>query len=178
MKKHLVSYFGAVLVGVFMITVTPNITHAEGVTYQPQTKGEMLAYLYGRIAQLMQIKQLVDRGKTLEQAVAEATVDYVTASTHRAVEITETTAVLRGEVNLFGKATAQAWFEYGEDEKFLDQRTNQVSIRSVYDRPVRVSLRALESDERYYFRIVVTDREGVVTYGSVYEFRTDELDEE
>lgn len=164
-------------VSLFMLAlITPSASQAATQTsaYQPQTQEEIRAYLYGRIAQLMQIKQLLDQGNTLQQAVDQVTVDYATISTYKATEIEATTAILRGEVNLSGKATASAWFEYGIDDDFLDQRTNKVSVRTAYERAVRVQVRNLKEDQRYYYRIVTQDNNKLVTYGQVYGFRTDE----
>ncbi|NCT02135.1 hypothetical protein GW766_02710 [Candidatus Parcubacteria bacterium] len=174
MKKN-INFFGSVLVLSLIMSVVPITASAETLAYQPQTQAEKVAYIYGRIAQLLQIKQFIDKGKTWEEATALSQVDYVTMSTHKAIDSTATTAVLRGEVNIYGKATASAWFEYGTDKDFLDQRTNQVSIRSVYDRAVRVSVRSLKPDQRYYFRMATTDNNKIVTYGDVYSFSTDEL---
>jgi hypothetical protein len=176
MKNHTKNIFSGLFI--LLLVFSASLASAQTLSYQPQTQAEKLAYLYGRIAQLMQIKQLLDRGNTLAEAVSQATVDYVTIDTHRAVEVDETSAVLRGEVNLYGKATAQAWFEYGQDENFLDQRTNQTYIRTAYDRPVRTSVNYLEEDERYYFRLVAMDASGYVIYGPVFSFHTDETEDE
>lgn len=175
--KKLQVFMSTIVIASFIVAMVPSTALAQSITYQPQTQAEMTAYLYGRIAQLLQIKQLLDKGKSWEEAVSLSQVDYATMSTHKAIDVEVTTAVLRGEVNLYGKATAQAWFEYGTDEDFLDQRTNQVSVRSAYDRAVRVAVRSLKPDERYYFRMATVDNNKIVTYGEVYAFRTDEIDE-
>lgn len=178
MKNNIKLTLGGILVAMVFCVITTPFAFAQTTTYQPQTQAERIAYIQGRIAQLMQIKQLLDRGNTLAEAVAQSTVDYVTIDTHKATDVGVTTAILRGEVNLFGKATAQAWFEYGEDEDFLDRRTNQVYIHSVYDRPVRTKIDNLKEDERYYFRIVTVDTSKIVSYGPIYSFTTDEVDED
>lgn len=172
-NKHIKRGFVAVAL-LFILVFPAQSFAAATLQYKPQTQAEMLAYLYGRIAQLMQIKQLLDQGNTLQQATEQATVDFVTVDTHSAREIEDTTAILRGEVNLFGDATATAWFEYGQDEDFLDQRTYRRYIRTAYDRALRENVTRLEEDERYYFRIVATDKDGLVYYGTVHSFRTDE----
>ena len=174
--KNLSHTISAVLIVSMVLVMTPAEAFAQTLNYQPQTQAERIAYLYGRIAQLLQIKQLLDQGKSWNEAVALAQVNYVTIQTHKALEVEATTAILRGEVNLYGKATAQAWFEYGLDDDFLDQRTGKVTIRSAYERAVRVGLRNLKPDERYYFRLVTSDSNGIVTYGDIYAFRTDELE--
>ncbi len=164
------------VVGLLMMALVVTPFGVSAATYQPQTKAEIIAYLYGRISQLMEIKQSLERGDTITEATRQTDIGLVTVDTHKATEIEDTTAVLRGEVSLFGEATADAWFEYGQDEDFLDQKTRKQSVRTVYDRPVRISVSRLEEDERYYFRIVALDRDGNAYYGSVFQFRTDEED--
>lgn len=146
--------------------------YSSAATYQPRTNQELIAYLYGRIIQLNEIKQMIDSGKSWSD-VSKLEVNYVLVETHKATEIEETTAVLRGEVQLFGDATASVWFEYGEDENFLDQKTSRKSVRSAYDRAVRIKIDDLEDDERYYFRIVSLNKDKTISYGEVYQFRTD-----
>jgi len=172
------SSFAFVVAFILLVSfVTPVVASAQTISYKPQTKGEQVAYLYGRIAQLMAIKTLLDKGNTLQEAVNQSSVDFATGETRSALEVTDTTAVLRGEVTLFGDTTAKAWFEYGVDEDFLDQKTRQVSIRGAYDRAVREVVTKLLDDERYYFRIAVMTGE-IVQYGEVYGFRTDEPEDE
>lgn len=154
----------------------PSISYAS-VDYQPQTNAEIIAYLYGRISQLLDIQATLESGGTISSLDSDFLLDYVSVTTHSAAEVESTTAVLRGEVKLFGKLTASAWFEYGEDEDFLDQKTSKKSIRSVYDRAVRIKVTGLEDDERYYFRLVTLNKDKTISYGRVYSFRTDESDD-
>lgn len=158
-----------------LVTLVAPISAAAS-TYQPQTRGEMIAYLYGRIAQLIEIRNMLERGGAVAQSSSQFTSDLVTMDTHKALEVEATTAVLRGEVLLYGDAFAQVWFEYGTDGNFLDQRTGKYSIRTAYDRAVRVNVSRLEEDERYYFRIAGIDQSGNVYYGPIHQFRTDESD--
>lgn len=155
-------------------TVIPERASAQTyATYQPRTQAEMVAYLYGRISQLMEIKAQLERGGSVNVTTIPG-LSLVSADTRSASEITATTAFLRGEVILFGDSTAQVWFEYGRDQGFLDQRTNKVNIRSAYDRAVRFQVRNLSDDTRYYFRIVSQDNKGNLQYGPVFSFRTHE----
>lgn len=161
-----------------LLLVIPVLSQAatQTLSYKPQTKQEMIAYLYGRISQLLEMQQAYGQTGSVSTP-NQSLFDYVSVETHSATDVADTTAILRGEVILFGKATANAWFEYGQDSDFLDQRTNKVSIRSAYERAVRIQVRNLEPDERYYFRIVTEDKNKLVKYGPVYAFRTDESNE-
>lgn len=146
------------------------------VAYQPRTTAEMIAYLYGRISQLMEMKQALQTNTSGTPTVS--LVKFIDIQTQKASDVEATTAVLRGEVLLHGGQTAKVWFEYGENEHFLDLKTRQVSVKSVYDRAQRANVSKLKEDKRYYFRIVAQDKNGVVQYGDVYQFRTDEGDED
>ncbi len=156
--------------------VVPQFSLASQVsTYQPRTTNELIAYLYGRIAQLLEIQRMIENGGTAP--VTAPAFNFVSVHTRSASEVEANTAVLRGEVFLYGDVTASVWFEYGEDADFLDLRTRKVSVRSLYDRAVRAEVKSLEDEERYYFRIAAADSRGNVSYGDVYAFRTDEADE-
>lgn len=165
----------SLLVAVTMlITAVPNAAQAQSVIqFQPRTTQELIAYLYGRIVQLQEIQKLMGRGGS-SQTGTQSLTNYVTVETKKADRITNFSAVLRGETLLFGKATAEVWFEYGQDEDFLDFKTRKKTVRSAYDRSTRNYVKNLEDDERYYFRLVAKDNKGVVTYSSIYSFRTDE----
>lgn len=169
-KKFIVSF-------VILLIFVPSVSKAAtSINYHPQTNAEVIAYLYGRISQLLDMQKTLESGGTISSLDDTFLLDYVTVTTHKAIEIEETTAVLRGEVNLYGDMIANAWFEYGEDEDFLDQKTSKKSVRSVYDRAVRIQVRNLEDEERYYFRLVTLNKDNSVSYGKVRSFRTDEAD--
>jgi len=157
-----------------MVLSAPSSVVAETIVFTPQTERELMAYLYGRISQLQDLKSMLE-GSSAGSGVSLSSVS-VSIETMKASEINATDAVLRGEVWLNNEATAKVWFEYGEDEDFLDLRTSQVSVRSAYDRAVRVKVTRLMEDERYYFRLVAQDKDGIVIYGDVRGFTTDELD--
>lgn len=166
-------YFtGVITILLLVVLVTPTVSYAT--TYQPRTQAEMIAYLYGRISQLMEIQAALGQGGG--GAVAKILPKTVTVTTYRAVEVTDKTAILRGEIILAEKNTARVWFEYGEDEDFLDRKTVQKTIRTIYDRGLRIILTNIEDDERYYFRIVALDNNGDVHYGETFAFRTKESD--
>jgi len=173
MKNYLLRVIALFIV---VAVTVPNLALAESyIQYQPRTTQELIAYLYGRIVQLQEIQKLIEGGSS-SQSSTQSLFDYVSVDTHKATEVTDTTAYLSAEVELHGKATAYAWFEYGQDEDFLDQKTGKVSVRSAYDRAIRKQVRSLEEDERYYFRIVAEDNKKAVKYGEIFAFRTDESD--
>lgn len=165
---------GSFVAGMLLLAIVASPFSAVAAQYQPQTTNELIAYLYGRIAQLMEIKALLERGGSSAQPSNQPSFSLVAVATHRATEVEDTTAVLRGEVLLYGDTSAEAWFEYGQDSDFLDQKTRQRNVRTVYDRALRVEVTRLEPDERYYFRIAAVDDNGSVYYGPVFQFRTDE----
>lgn len=176
MKNYFYKGIAATMTFALVAVTAPNIAQAETVIqFQPRTTQELIAYLYGRIVQLQEIQKMIQNGST--QSSSQSLFDYVTVETQKADDITDITAVLRGETWLFGKATAQVWFEYGQDEDFLDFKTKKVSVRSAYDRAARIKVSYLEPDERYYFRLVAQDNKGILIYGSIFSFRTDESDQ-
>lgn len=157
--------------------VTPLAVSAQTIRYQPQTQAELIAYLYGRIAQLMEMKAMLESSAAPSTpGSVVGTAAAVVIDTHGAQSVTERSAILRGEVNVYGGATANAWFEYGQERDFLDQKTRQVAVRSAYDRALRQTVTNLEDDERYFFRVVAQRTDGTVLYGSIFSFRTDEAE--
>jgi phosphodiesterase/alkaline phosphatase D-like protein len=162
-----------------MLVIPTNLFAATtGVsTYQPRTTNEMIAYLYGRISQLMELQQMLGGQNNNSGATTQSSLGYVLGETRTASDVLDTSAILRGEVTLYGNSTATAWFEYGQDSDFLDQKTRHATIKSAYDRAVRIQVKNLESDDRYYFRVVTQDKNKIVKYGEVFAFRTDESDE-
>ena len=161
----------------FTMVVVPFKSDAatSATTYQPQTKQEMIAYLQGRIAQLVYMIQQAERtGLSLNPS--QSALGFVSIETHKAIDIEENEAVLRGEAVIYGNTSATVWFEYGKDSKFLDQKTGKVSVRNAYDRAVRKKVTGLDDDRRYYFRIAAEGKDGLVQYGEVYTFYTDDSD--
>lgn len=174
-KKILVSIGVCAVFLVSAITPEAVSAQANALSYTPRTEAERVAYLYGRISQLLEIQaQLQNGGSIVSLGTNAVAPSSVTVKTHRAADVNVTTAVLRGEVSLFGDATASAWFEYGEDRDFLDLRTRQVAVRSVFDRAVRTTITRLQEEEVYYYRIVTLNKDKTVSYGSIFSFRTDD----
>ncbi len=175
MKNNKQYVAGLLLSAFLLVLVAPMSSEAATVaTYQPKTKAEMVAYLYGRISQLLEIQLSLE--KSGGNTITPAMLNYATIETREASDILTNSAILRGEVELYGKSTATVWFEYGEDEDFLDLKTRTVKVASVYDRAVRSQVTKLKDDQKYYFRMMTVDSNGVVQFGDVYDFRTDEIE--
>lgn len=176
MKNGKLYFAGAMLGALLLVTIVPLRSEAATtvVTYQPRTKAEMIAYLYGRISQLLEIKQAMERSGS--NVISSSVLNYVIAETRGADDVKATTAILRGEVTISGKLSTTVWFEYGQDEDFLDLKTGKKTVSTIYDRAIRMPVTRLQDDERYYFRIVSLDKNGTIQYGEIYQFRTDELD--
>ena len=171
MNKNLLK--GLALFTIVAVTV-PNLTlAATTIQYQPRTTQELIAFLYGRIVQLQEIQNLLSGGSSVPSS-NQSLFDFVSVNTQSADTILATSAYLRGETLLFGKATAKVWFEYGRDRDFLDFKTRQVTVRTAYNRAIRTQVTKLEEDKRYYFRLVAEDNKGNLIYGDIYAFRTDE----
>jgi hypothetical protein len=177
MKNKIIS-IGALFFVCMAVVATPAAAWAQTVTYQPRTQAEMVAYLYGRIAMLLEIKASLAANGSLSTQQVDALGGYVTIETKSASDANETDAVLRGEAIVYGKGEAYVWFEYGRDIDFLDFKTSNVTVDSLYDRAVRTQVTGLKSDERYYYRAVAMDtKTRVVSYGNIASFRTDEEDD-
>ena len=173
MNKSAIFFSGALLAAL-LVVVAPQTVSAQTVSYQPRTQDELMAYLYGRITMLLEIKAVLERNGSLSEDDIDRLGSYVEFETKGAADITRDGATLRGEVVLYGDMTATVWFEFGQDEDFLDLRSNRVGVKSAYDRAVRVGVGRLEEDERYYYRMVLEDKDGHIRYGNIRVFRTDE----
>lgn len=174
----------AVLIG--SLAFAPSLAAAQstyGQAYESMTTQEKIAYLYGMIAQLQMLLELMleaeEEGGTIGVPRPSRGAD-VSVSTLSARDIEAEEAELRGEIDLEGEDEALVWFEYGEDDDDLDERTTKRRITDsrgderTFDRIID----DLDEDERYYFRAVAEDEDGDRDYGSIRSFRTDEDDDD
>ncbi len=162
-----------IALALLFIPVFSQAATSPALSYQPQTEKEKIAYLYGRISQLLEMQEVIRNGGKISD-IGQTVFDYTTIKTYKATEVKDVTAVLRGEVVLLSASPVTAWFEYGQDSDFLDQRTGKVTVRDAYERAVRIQVRNLVEDKRYYYRIATQSKDGSVKYGYVFGFRTDE----
>jgi len=91
-------------------------------------------------------------------------------TTRGAVNISTTSATLRGEVDANGSST-KVWFEYGTDRNDLDRETNDESVGSGSSEDFDARISGLRRDTTYYFRAVAENDEGT-DFGSIFPFRT------
>lgn len=93
--------------------------------------------------------------------------------TNSVTDITDDSAVLRGEVTDFKDSDyAIVWFEYGYSDLALSNRSFARGISDSSDGEFSRTLRNLRSDTTYYVRAVARDDDGVNHYGSITRFTT------
>ncbi|MEM9336817.1 MAG: hypothetical protein AAGA35_03110 [Patescibacteria group bacterium] len=176
--------FGGLLIVLMVATSVPQVAVAQ--TFQPRTNQELIAYLYGIIAQLQAQQGQFSGGQVLGVSSSGNT-SFVTSSfnsfgnydidvdTLSARDIDEEEAELRANIDLDGAAFADGWFEYGEDGD-LDEETSRVRITNRGDntRSFTREIDDLDEDELYFFRAVAEGPDGRREYGEVRSFRTDD----
>lgn len=181
---------GAIFTGVitavflFVVVAMPVQVHAQsnyGEAYERMTTEEKIAYLYGMIAQLQMLLELMlEAEENGEVGVPRPSRDAdVAVRTLSARDIETDEAELRGELDLEGEDEARVWFEYGEEEDDLDERTSKRRLTDSRgdERRFDATIDDLDEDERYYFRAVAEDEDDDRDYGVIRSFRTDEDDD-
>jgi len=99
--------------------------------------------------------------------------DEAEADTLAADDIEDNEARLRGEIDLNDADEVEYYFEYGEDEDDLDERTDL--SETTRDGIVSERVTGLDEDTRYFFRLVIEDTDtGEEDEGSIRNFRTDD----
>ena len=99
--------------------------------------------------------------------------DEPEADTLSADDIEDNEARLRGEIDLNDSDEVEYYFEYGEDEDDLDERTDL--RETTRDGIVSERVTGLDEDTRYFFRLVIEDTDtGEEDEGSIRNFRTDD----
>lgn len=84
-------------------------------------------------------------------------------------------AVLRGVLTFNNTNFARVWFEYGDDEDYLDYETQRVLVNKTYT-PVILNMEVedLDKDQEYFYRIIAEDQNGRISTGEIVEFFTDD----
>lgn len=168
------------LVLMVALVITPLTTQASthyGEAYDRMTTEEKIAYLYGMIAQLQMLVELM--------LAAEADTDDDSSSGSRsnldvdtlsATDIETDEAELRGRIDLNREKVAFVWFEYGERSSRLDEQTTERRITDyrgdIHTHAVIVD--DLDEGERYYYRVVAEDEDGDRAYGAIRSFVTED----
>jgi hypothetical protein len=127
--------------------------------------------IYDRILSATEIKELCDVAEICD-ASAPPAAEMPTVTTFPEDDVTVSSFSAAGSVNPNGSAT-QAWFEWGEYADLRD--ATEVGRHSIGNgtTPMEIQevIKGLESDTRYYYRIVAENAAGRVE-GAVEEVRT------
>ncbi|MCA9357028.1 hypothetical protein H6784_00030 [Candidatus Nomurabacteria bacterium] len=178
--------FSTLMVAITLV-FTPVFTQAATVSsdYKPQSLQEMIAYLYGIIAQL---QAQLDAQNGVSRTPVNSSSDGVgvarpgsVSSSDIEVETLSATNIdvyevdLRGRIDLNSRSYAYVWFEYGEDKDMDDTTTKRkiTDSRSGWQ-SFSTNIDNLQDDQKYYFRVVGEDSRGDRDYGSIRSFTTDD----
>ncbi len=158
--------------------------HAQSIS-QPQTREELISYLYGQVMILKEILALrlaeENSNATMQSSSRTSSRDAeIDIDTLSARNVEEDEADLQLRVDFDDTQRATVWFEYGEDKDDFDERTSKYSLTKTGDDgdTIRISVRGLDEDEKYYYQAVGEDNEGNRTYGSIRSFTTEEDDDD
>lgn len=141
-------------------------------THVTQTKQQQQLQIQQLLQLVQQLIALVNaQGGTPASVSGSSQVDITTLS---ASQIEDDRARLNGEVDFNRSRFAYLWFEWGEDDRDLDERTPRVRRDDDEDDRFSVTITRLDEDERYYFRAVGEDDRGRIDRGSIRSFTTDD----
>ena len=172
------------LLAMVSIPVQSSAQERHGEVYASMTTEEKVAYLYGMIAQLQILLELMLEAEDDDDSnigiVRSSRGADVSVTTLSARDIKEDEAELRGEIDFEGEDEALVWFEYGEDDDDLDERTSKRRVTDSRGDELSFdeTIDDLDEDERYYFRAVAEDENGDRDYGSIRSFTTEEDDDD
>lgn len=160
--------------------LVPFSAQAQSTTqFQPQTREQIIAYLYGQITQLQILlaKQIAAERNgtsnlhTANNATSRSVVKVVSLS---AQNITDESVTLRGEVDLKGEGEVYVWFEYVDENDIERKSTAKRVTDDRGDKQIfTTSLNNLKDNERYYFRAATEDENGNRSYGERGSFTTE-----
>jgi len=151
----------------------------NNAAFNAMNNQEKIAFLYGMIAQLQVILELRMQAENAADSSDADNRSDLEVDTKSATDIEEDEATLRAEVDLDGEDEALVWFEYGDDDDDLDDRTTKRSVDEDDGDVIEFDeiIDDLDEGERYYFRAVAEDEDGDRSYGTVRNFRTDGEDD-
>ena len=138
---------------------------------------QLVSELFSVMFELLTIQQLNptdSSGGSDQSSSSSSHDDDIDVETRSATDIEGDEATLRARVDWDDADRGYAWFEYGEDDDDLDERTNKKNIDDDDD-DYSITIDDLDEDEKYYFQAVVEDRDtGERYYGDIEDFRADE----
>ena len=163
--------------------LVPSGAHAQTVTqFQPQTREQIIAYLYGQITQLQILlaeKLAEERGSSSSLGSSNSSNNNsssradVEVATLGVQNITEDSVTLRGEIDLDGVDEVFVWFEYvDEDERERETAVKRLTSSRGDRQTFIIQVRNLKKDEKYFYRAVAEDENGDRDFGSARSFTT------
>lgn len=171
MKRFTYSWITAsALILALVGTAMPSVSHAQTTvdSYQPGSVQEMIAYLYGIIAQLQAQLDAQTNGASLPQVSNEvrAVTGGVSSLSGRSVEFS-------GTVTFTERATVRVWFEYGTTRSLINSTPIlRVTGRAGTTDRVDADITGLQANRTYYYRLVVEDSAGDIAEGAIRSFTT------
>lgn len=138
------------------------------------TRQQLIAQINALLAQLQQRQQYQNQYPYQYPYTNPVSQYDVEVETGRTSSLDDGEAYLYGLVDLNNAPYATVWFEWGEDDDDLDERTNTGRIDRNDSFNFRAEIDDLDDDERYYYRAVAQDPSGRRAYGDIEDFRYDE----
>lgn len=174
LTKHLLIII--LMSGFILSPLTTSAQTTSYSTYQPRTQVELLAYLYGVLAQL--------QAQLAEQRAAENTSSrnytttrnepnpfFVNVFSLAPTSVARDTATLKAEVDKGGSAFLDVWFQYGEGTRLT--KTHDVpQVTKTGRQTVIAALKDLDANTTYSYRVVAEDEDGNRHYGQTRTFTT------
>lgn len=145
----------------FMV-VAPSPVNAQ--TFQPNTEGELVAYMFG-ILDTLQAQINANNGTVSSGGSTRV-------STTNASLSVETKVTLKAQFTATNKNTVYAWFEYGEGSKLNSKTTRTKADGTGTTRTHARTLTGLKSGVVYSYRPVFEVSGGTKYYGAVRTFST------
>lgn len=154
----------------------PLTMYAQVSNYQPRTQLEMIAYLYGILAQLQaqlaELKAAEARGETRTTSTrVSPNPFFVNVVSLAPTSIDRSSAILNGEVDKGGSEYLEVWFQYGVGDGLTRTKDLEPIVWSGRQ-PVSATLKDLRSNTTYSYRLVAEDERGYRHYGQTRTFTT------
>ena len=136
----------------------------NAATFEPNTKGELVAYMFGIVDTL---QAQVDAKNGTVSGSGSSRVSNSSANV-----AVETTITLRSEFTATNNNAVYAWFEYGEGSKLTSKTTRTKATGAGTTRTHARSITGLKSGTTYSYRPVYEISNGTKYYGAVRTFST------
>jgi hypothetical protein len=174
MKYSLVKFLSLALMASFSVAPLAQAA-VSTATYTPQTQQELLAYLYGILAQLQ--AQATTQNSSTDSRSSTGTVRntpnpyFVNVTTLAPTALGRSMVTVRGDVDKGGSEYIDVWVQYGTGDSLTRTKTVP-QITKTGRQAVSVVLDDLRSDTTYSYRFVAEDERGYRHYGQTRTFTT------